>query len=76
MIRARLSNGAFIVGLDSVNIERLVKGQPIVIDLAEMGGRDVIMVLFGVTQEDILSALKHANGGTLPVPQPFTPGNA
>jgi hypothetical protein len=76
MIRARMSNGAFILGLDSVNVERLKHGEPIVVDLSEMGGTDTVMIMFGATTQAILENLKHANGGTLPVPQPFVQGNA
>jgi hypothetical protein len=74
MIRARMSNGTFILGLDGDNVERLQRGQPILVDLSEMGGSDVVLLMFGLTQHDILEALKEANGGTLPVPQPYVRG--
>ena len=74
MIRARLFNGAFILGLDGVNLEHLKRGEAIVADLGDMGGSDVVMIMYGLTPHDILEALKEANGGTLPVPQPFVRG--
>jgi hypothetical protein len=71
-----MSNGTFILGMDSMNLERLKRGQPIVVDLSELGGSDTVLIMFGLTQHDILESLKEANGGTLPVPQPYIHGGA
>jgi hypothetical protein len=61
MIRARLSNGDFLFGLTVENIERLVAGMPIAVNLGELGGPDQrLMIMYGDTQEDILIELREA----------------
>lgn len=68
MLRARLSNGQFILGLDAENIRRLQAGQPIMICLAEMGGTDDVIIMAGDTLEDIARELEEASGSPLPMP--------
>ena len=66
MIRARLKNGDFVVGIDAENVRRLVAGSPIVLDLAPTGGTDRVLILYGPTLAAILAELERANGGPLP----------
>jgi predicted SpoU family rRNA methylase len=70
MIRARLSNGSFIFGIDAENVRRLKEGKPIYVDLRPMGGSDVFMLMYGDTLEDIEKELAEASGRPLP---PATP---
>ena len=66
MIRARLSNGDFLFGIDAENVRRLQQGMPLVVDLKELGGSDRFMVMYGETLQDIKSELEAATGQTLP----------
>lgn len=69
MLRARTTNGVFILGLDAENIRRLQAGQPIMISLAEMGGTDDVVIMASNTLEDIKHELEQAQGGR-PLPEP------
>lgn len=69
MLRARLSNGAFVLGIDAENVRRLKKGQPIRVNLAELGGTDQVFIMYGETFEDIQRELEAASGSPLP---PYT----
>jgi hypothetical protein len=69
MIRARLSNGVFLLGIDSENVKRLKEGKPIVLSLAELGGTDDVMIVYGETLKDIVEALEAATGQPLPAPK-------
>lgn len=71
MLRARTSNGVFILGLDAENIRRLKAGKPILVSLAEMGGTDDVMIMAGDTLEDIKNELESASGSKLPALQIF-----
>lgn len=68
MLRAKLSDGTFLMGLDRVNINRLTKGEPIAIALQPMGGTDTIIIMFGETLADIKTQWEKANHGPLPPP--------
>lgn len=68
MIRALLSDGTFLFGVDAENIRRLTNGQPIVIDLTEMGGKDKFAIMYGETIEDIQEQLEEITGEPLPTP--------
>lgn len=68
MLRARASNGVFILGLDAENVRRLTAGKPILVSLAELGGTDDVMILYGETLEDIKRELVDAAGEPLPEP--------
>jgi len=70
MLRARASNGVFILGIDRENIKRLLKGQPILVSLAEMGGTDDVLIMAGETLQDIQNDLEK-NLGKLPEPTPY-----
>lgn len=71
MIRARLTNGEFLFGLDAENVRRLKDGQPIVINLQPLGGTDRLMLMYGETLADIMKELEEATGQPLPPAQPW-----
>lgn len=71
MIRARLNNGTFLLGIDAENVKRLKAGKPIVVSLAELGGKDDVMICYGETMADIIQELERVNGGPLPEPIPY-----
>lgn len=71
MIRAALSDGRFLFGIDAENVKRLKAGMPLVIDLTHMGGRDQVLIVYGETMADIVRELETQNGGPLPTAQPF-----
>lgn len=66
MLRARASNGVFILGIDAENVKRLKDGKPILISLAELGGSDDVMICYGDTLDDIRKELEAASGAPLP----------
>jgi hypothetical protein len=69
MLRARTSDGLFILGLDAENIRRLMAGEPVLVSLAEMGGTDDVMIMAGETLDDIKRELETASGQELPTPK-------
>lgn len=73
MIRAKLSNGKFLLGVDAENLRRLQGGKPIIVDLAEVGGHDEVLIMFGPTMKDIVRELEVVNGGPLPPAMPLPP---
>ena len=68
MLKGRMSNGTFLLGLDAENIKRLQDGKPIVLSLAEIGGADDIMIMYGATVDDMKRELEQAIGQPLPSP--------
>lgn len=72
MIRARLSNGAFILGIDAENVRRLQAGFPILVDLSELGGTDTICLMYGATLDHIKKELEEVSGSPLPAPHECT----
>lgn len=71
MLRARLSNGAFILGIDAENVKRLKDGKPIMVSLAEMGGSDDVCIMYGDTLQSIAAELERASGEALPKATPI-----
>ncbi len=71
MLRARLSNGTFLLGMDATNVKRLKAGDPIVVDLSLLGGRDRFMLVYGDTLQAIMQELERVTGEKLPPAQPF-----
>ena len=69
MLRARMNNGAFILGIDAENVDRLKNGQPILVCLAELGGSDDVLIMYGDTLQDIKNELERASGQPLPEPK-------
>jgi len=68
MIRAKLSNNTFLFGVDAVNIFKLMDGQPIHVDLKELGGHDRFIIMFGATYQDILDEIEKVTGQPMPEP--------
>ena len=68
MLKARLSNGLFILGIDAENVKRLQGGKPIMVSLAALGGTDDIVIMYGNTLDDIKTELESSSGETLPQP--------
>lgn len=75
MIRARLTDGTFLLGIDEENVRRLMDNQPIAVNLVQLGGSDRVIIMLGKTQADILRTLKQANDGPLPAAQPLPEGH-
>jgi hypothetical protein len=71
MIRARLTNGDFIFGVDAENIRRLTMGQPIIMNLRLMGGTDKLLLVYGETLDDIKRDLERVTAAPLPPAQPL-----
>ena len=71
MIRARASDGTFILGIDAENVKRLKEGKPILVSLAELGGHDDVLIVYGNTLQDIVRELEEASGQPLPAPTPI-----
>ncbi len=72
MLRARLSTGVFVLGLDAVDIRRLMMGQPARVKLAPVGGTDDLCIVYGETIDDIKHDLETASGIPLPPEQTLT----
>jgi len=72
MLRARLSNGDFLFGVDAENIRRLTHGMPLMVDLTSLGGTDKLLIVFGPTMHDIMEQLEQTIG-PLPTAQPLPP---
>jgi hypothetical protein len=66
MLRLRMSNGLFIFGLDAENIRRLTSGQPIHIELEQLGGTDRILIMAGETMADVAKEIEAVTGTTIP----------
>jgi hypothetical protein len=73
MLKARMSNGMFVLGIDAENVKRLTTGKPIVVSLAEIGGTDDVMIMYGETLDALKKELEAATGGPLPAPTKLTP---
>ena len=67
MLRARLSNESFLLGIDAENVRRLKAGQPIVIDLRSMGGHDTVLIVYGETLDDIAKEPESVAGPLPPI---------
>lgn len=65
MLRARMSNGLFIFGLDAENIRRLKAGMPIHVELDSMGGQDRFVLIYGDTLDDVKKELEKTLGISL-----------
>ena len=60
MLKAKITDGPYIFGLDAENIKRLTSGQPILIKMEEIGGVGEIMIIYGETLSDIKNELESA----------------
>lgn len=66
MLKAVLSNGTFILGLEAKNVDKLKEGKTIQVDLSAIGGRDTIIIMYGETIDDIKAELQANTGAPLP----------
>ena len=66
MLIARTSNGVMILGIDAENVKRLKAGRPILKSLAQFGGKDDVLIVYGDTLDDVQRELEKAIG---PLPQ-------
>lgn len=58
MIKAKLNNGDLLFGLSKQNIERMMKGEPVVFNLSSMGLEDRrVMIMYGETEDKIYEEL-------------------
>jgi len=62
MIIARASNGVMILGIDAENVKRLKEGKPILKALAQFGGTDDVLIVYGDTLDDVQKQLEKAFG--------------
>jgi hypothetical protein len=68
MIKARSGN-LVIFGLEAKNIERLKAGDPMLFKMSELGKAgpdDVVAILYGETQDEILAAIEKQFGLKMP----------
>ncbi len=72
MLKAKMSTGTLILGIDAENVRRLQDGKPIYINLEELGGASAIAILYGRTLEDVRREIEEAVGRPLPEPTPQT----
>ena len=68
MLKAHFTNGVFLLGLDADNIRLLKDGKPILVSLAEIGGTDDVMIMYGNTLTDIQIELEKVTGQKMPEP--------
>ena len=66
MLRARLSDGRFLIGIDPANLLRLQSGMPLAVDLQELGGMDQFLIVYGQTFAAIIDELERATGRPMP----------
>ncbi len=64
MIKAKTNTGDLLFGIDAENVTRLKAGHPIVIDMAELGGRKgtFAIIMYGETLADIVKEIEAATG--------------
>lgn len=75
MLRARLSNGVFVLGIDAENVKRLKEGKAIMVSLGQLGGTDDVVIMYGETVDAIAQELQRASGEPLPPAQPLPRGH-
>ncbi len=63
MIRAKAGD-TVVLGLEPENIKRLQRGEPISVDLAELGGARRVVIFTGETREAMARQLASAAGAT------------
>lgn len=58
MIKAKFNNGDLVFGISAENVKRLKEGQPIVINLKDMGLEDrKVLITYGETEDDIFKEM-------------------
>jgi len=71
MIRAKLWDGSFLMGIDAENVRRLREGELLEIDLTLTGGTDIVRIAYGDTLQDVMHQLEEATGQPLPPAMPM-----
>jgi hypothetical protein len=66
MLKAKIKGGPIILGIDEGNVERLKKGHPILVNLAELGGTGEMLLFYGETLEAIRDTLQNVFDCKLP----------
>lgn len=69
MIKAKLSNGALVLGIEARNVEHFKAGHPLHMHGAAIGGFDGVTelyIVYGNTLRDVYEELNKATGGQLP----------
>lgn len=62
MIKAKLSNGALLLGLSRGNIRRLTQGEPIIFDGRPFGLPADVIIMFGETEDAITAEIMKFTG--------------
>jgi hypothetical protein len=62
MIKAQLSNGAVLLGLSFMNVEKLKQGKPIKFDGRSFGFPGDVIIVYGETEEAIAKEILGATG--------------
>jgi len=58
MIKAKLTDGSLLFGISAENVKRLKQGQPIHLNLKDMGLEDrEVLIMYGETEQDIMAEL-------------------
>ena len=66
MIKVRMSSGSVLLGITAENVERLLAGQPILLNLKDIGlPSQQIAIIYGPTIADLMDQLRE-NGMVLP----------
>jgi len=69
MIKAKLSNGALVLGIEERNVEHLKAGHPLHLLAEEVGGFagvTQLLIVYGETLKKVYDELNDACGGQLP----------
>lgn len=74
MLIAHAASGLMILGLDAENVKRLKEGQPILKSLAQFGGTDDILIVYGETLDDVRKQLEKAFGALPQESKPLVNG--
>lgn len=63
MIKAILSNGIIVLGLDAENIQRMLNKEPIAVNLSDIGGSDKVIIMAAPTLNEVYSDLERVLNG-------------
>lgn len=66
MLRLRFNGDTFVLGIDAENIRRLMNKQPIAVDLEELGGTGIIVIMAGETLDDVKKDIESMTDTKLP----------
>lgn len=69
MLKARMTSGAYLLGIDAENVKRLQDRKPIVLNLSELGGEDNdVIIMYGDDIPDLIKQIEDATGVKMPPP--------